>query len=103
MSYEGTVQRLCKNGHLDEVDCYDDSDKDRCQYCNELIVYRHGIDQTNGFNPKDKLSFRILTSAEYDICPTCKHKELIRPATYKIPDNNIGYEEIDPNDNEYVW
>ena len=102
MSYEGTVQRLCKNGHLEEVNCYNDSSKDRCEYCNELFVYRHGIDQTNGYDSRDKMEFEILTSAEYDICPTCNHIKLIKPATYKIPEKDIKYEEIDPNDNEYL-
>ena len=52
MSYEGFDQVLCKNGHLREFDCYDSVELfhagDLCSTCNEVYVYRHGINETNG-------------------------------------------------------
>ena len=85
MSFEGYVQRLCVNGHLSIVDVYNDDDGDVC-FCGALFVYRHIVDETNDWNPEDRKEFEILIAAEYDICPTCENKKLVKPATYKIPE-----------------
>jgi len=46
MSYEGMVEALCSNGHLNHWDCYDEQEK--CEVCGAKFVWENHIDQTNG-------------------------------------------------------
>ncbi len=47
MSYEGSVECLCANGHYSSMDAYCD-DLGKCRRCDSPIVWRHDVDQTNG-------------------------------------------------------
>lgn len=68
MSYEGYVQVICKNGHLDHCpdDCLYDEDEP-CEYCGAEIVWRNHVDDTNcedyGYIDMDKLELAPLKPA----------------------------------------
>lgn len=47
MSYEGSKEVLCANGHYWVVDCWDD-DPETCDRCGAPITHTHAIDETNG-------------------------------------------------------
>lgn len=51
MSYEGSVEYLCANGHESGTDCYMD-DLIVCR-CGAPITHRHAINHTNGEDPED--------------------------------------------------
>ena len=53
MSYEGSVEFLCKNGHHWDTDCYMEADNELCPRCGEPKVWRHAIDETNGIQYDD--------------------------------------------------
>jgi hypothetical protein len=46
MSYEGSVEYLCQDGHRSVVDCWEDR-LVKCR-CGAAMAYRHSIDHTNG-------------------------------------------------------
>jgi len=48
MSYEGYTQKICKNGHEWEEDCWADEFSHRCPICQERCVWWNMIDLTNG-------------------------------------------------------
>jgi hypothetical protein len=47
MSYEGSEEFLCANGHYTCQDCHDDNPKG-CWFCAAPITHWHAIDETNG-------------------------------------------------------
>lgn len=47
MSYEGSTEFLCANGHRSVVDCHDD-DPEKCHWCGSPMTHVHSIDHTNG-------------------------------------------------------
>lgn len=51
MSYEGSVEFLCQNGHRSVIGCWDDAPK-ACR-CGARMAYRHAIDHTNGYIEDD--------------------------------------------------
>lgn len=67
MSYEGYEELLCKKGHYSTHDCNDDHPA-VCVICGEPNLYRHSVDQTNGYNK------------EY-------------PSTCEAPKTEIGFED----------
>ena len=107
MSYEGTKQVLCHNGHYFEYDSYDFVDLKlwSCDICGAPAEWHNSVDQTNGCycgcgkcidglyedgSPckcGECTNGRIdgyieLEEKEKDICPTCGQ---ITKVTYKIP------------------
>lgn len=68
MSYEGYIERLCANGHLSNVDCYEDA-PNTCVICQAPIAWERNVDETNGVeerNPNTMPSkLKIKTPAEF--------------------------------------
>lgn len=89
MGYSGYVQLLCKNGHYDAFDVYDNYDV--CLTCGESHVWKNNVDTTNGsFDDEDnridgKVELEIDKHEEFAECDKCHHKELVNTRTYKIP------------------
>jgi len=69
MSYEGRIQVICKNGHYHEIDIYD-GNQDNCHTCEERIIWRNGVDDTNG----ESAGYIKITPELEHICETCGHK-----------------------------
>ncbi len=59
MSYEGHEEYLCAVGHRTQVDCNEDRPK-ACR-CGEALVWRHSVDETNGFYVEDASTFAAGT------------------------------------------
>jgi hypothetical protein len=47
MSYEGSEEFLCANGHYFCQSCYSDAPP-HCWHCDAPLAYWHAIDETNG-------------------------------------------------------
>lgn len=67
MSYSGSVEFLCEQGHRSVIDCWDE-EPEKCR-CGAKIAYRHSIDHTNGVVEDD-------------------------PSTMPAPVTEIGYDDI---------
>lgn len=76
MSYEGYIQRLCKNGHYREIDCYFDDDAP-CPECNAEIAWQHNVDTTNDAGNPIKLKVKRKR--------ICKHCKSVLEVIYFIP------------------
>lgn len=115
MSYEGSIQRLCKNNHYSIIDCYDEYDEEVC-HCGEPFIWRNGVDLTNGSfcSEWDEVNNRcldtycdekqhkycqehhgridgyvdleMLEEAVYKECKCCGSKKLVKEARYKVPE-----------------
>jgi len=88
MSYEGSIQRLCKNGHYNVQDAMTAmycGDEEKCSLCGEKFVWENQVDETNGsFDDEGK---RIDGYVELKVeketkCKECGHTLEV---TYKIP------------------
>lgn len=93
MSYEGFEQVLCKNGHLREFDCWNSVELfhagDLCPVCNEVYVYRHGVNETNWIIEDDPSTMRRSFMVNVPECrETCNlgHQHIVVEARYKIPE-----------------
>lgn len=119
MSYEGYVQVLCANGHYSTYDCwddpfviYDDSEETPiCKVCGARLVWRNGVDTTNGCNFDDErgicdcgytlkeiegfgcmgsgcgyVKLQEKSPAVMCKCDKCGYSHEIAPATYHIPE-----------------
>lgn len=78
MSYKGSTESICKNGHYDCVDCYEDYNQ-FC-HCGAPWEWFHSIDETNGV-------------------------DLENPGTYPAPTEETGYDEtwhMDPYGTRYA-
>lgn len=87
MSYEGHVQALCKEGHLNEYDCrYNDVNHDLDCFCGAQIIWENNVDDTNceSYGEIDMGQFKIK-DAVIDECPTCHHQKIIADEVYRIP------------------
>lgn len=94
MSYEGYQQLICKNGHYNTVDAYDNIEV--CQVCGEGFVWWNSVDVTNGsFEVNEKgeevridghINLEILQSEDYCTCEKCDNTHIISPAIYKVPE-----------------
>lgn len=86
MSYEGSVQCICHNGHYSIQDCYTEGD---CPECRGGIAWRNDIDETNG-ESMGEIPFELLKE-KYLITPadiqTCNlgHQHIVRPDIFRIP------------------
>ena len=86
MSFEGTYQVLCKNGHSDMFDVYSSEAEDWiCSECGEPAVWYNIIDETNGISD-NYVELEILVEPKECTCPTCGHKHSSGVAVYKIPE-----------------
>lgn len=94
MSYEGSEEHLCENGHRWEIGCrydWDDEGELTCPYahCGKKSVWYHSIDDTNcdsvGTIPEEIWEKFLIAPVQTKECPTCHHKEVIELARYKIP------------------
>jgi hypothetical protein len=94
MSYEGYYQVICKNGHAENVDCYDfNKELHKCNVCGSAIVWSNLVNVTNG--SWDEEGNRIDGFIELELdkgykdkwceCSKCKNKHLISTPTYRIP------------------
>jgi len=88
MSYEGSIQRFCKNGHYNVQDAMTAmycGDEKKCSLCGEKFVWENHVDETNGsFDDEGK---RIDGYVELKVnketkCKECGHTLEV---TYKIP------------------
>lgn len=73
MSYEGYNEWLCRNGHYNTSDAYQDDPK-CCRHCKEPLVWSHSVDCTNGELYND------------DGTPI--------PSTHPYPLEQVGFEEV---------
>ena len=93
MSYEGSVQLICENGHLTLEDTYyhDMTETNpECSVCKGKILWENHVDETNGEsvglilrNDMDKY-FKIQEE-KFETCPTCNHTHRTQPNLYRIP------------------
>ena len=94
MGYTGRTQRLCKSGHLSEVDAYEDQfgGDDFCPFCGEEIVWENGIDMTNG----ERVGAVRPEELKSAIVATCNlgHQHIVEHAVYAIP-QGLGRSKID--------
>lgn len=59
MSYEGSVEYICENGHRTMTDCY--AEIERCRRCGSRFKWRHSIDETNGVIVDDPGTYPAAT------------------------------------------
>jgi hypothetical protein len=86
MSFEGYIQRLCKNGHLEEIDVYDfESKNEMCDECGEDWIWQNTVDETNG-GDVGRVELEIDQPYKYETtCECCGSQRLVAEETYKIP------------------
>ena len=86
MSFEGYIQRLCKNGHLQEIDVYDFESKDEnCDECSSEWVWQNIVDRTN-VETVGHVELEIDQPDKYEtICEHCGSQKLVAEKTYKVP------------------
>lgn len=86
MSYEGYIQAICANGHLNEYSRYC---APTCVDCKAKLVWSNSVDQTNnpcdGVIPDDEFAKFELTPERVQTCPTCGNAVHVTPATYRVP------------------
>lgn len=97
MSWEGYYQVLCANGHPSSTYPHDGDEACRC---GAPIVWTHTVDLTNGCEcgdsldvpvngcPAHPLPLDVKEKAVTKECPTCHHVEVVKEATYKIPEGH---------------
>ena len=73
MGYAGRVQRLCKSGHLSEIDAYED-EADICPFCDEEIIWWDS----------GEIELEELTPAKVEKC-NLGYDHIVAHATYKNP------------------
>lgn len=113
MSYEGTEQHICENGHLWEQGCtysMDESDS-HCPYCKAKSAFCNQIDDTNC----DQIG--IIDQADWDahflvkaaVVKECNlgHKHTIEQAIYRVPtraeaERYRQYYDIDEREFKYI-
>lgn len=71
MSYEGSTEYLCENGHYMCVDIYQD-DIATCPQCKGALKWCHSIDETNGEVEGDPSTYRApkRVTGTYEITVT---------------------------------
>lgn len=96
MSYEGFVQVLCAQGHVDVFDAYDDERSERCQevldtqtmqLCGAEWAERNSVDETNGCEGNPCIcGEKDLEVIEPPVVETCNlgHKHEVKPGRYKF-------------------
>ena len=81
--YEGSVQRICANGHYSHEDAYFESDV--CK-CGAKIVWSNGVDDTNGESVGhiDMEQF-VIEHAKYETCDKCGSICKVAEGLYRVP------------------
>ncbi|KKL97011.1 hypothetical protein LCGC14_1838720 [marine sediment metagenome] len=85
MSYEGYERVLCRNGHLDEDDCYDANftrDEWRCAVCGEPRCWWEQVDQTNDAGTQTHL---VVHEQHQCCCAVCGDHHQSKAVQYCIP------------------
>lgn len=98
MSYEGSVQLLCKHGHLTNVDCNEDISETLCdevmngQPCNAEFVFMNSVNETNcdedGEIPLHILKTLVVAPREWSKCAHCDCSKVINDTRYRIPEDH---------------
>ena len=95
MSYEGTEEILCENGHHEAFDCYmaPNLNSWKCGVCGKKAVWWNAIDETNGIDEDTgvcpgtvELELVKDSNEPLTTCPTCKCNTYEIPV-YKIPES----------------
>jgi RNA polymerase subunit RPABC4/transcription elongation factor Spt4 len=84
MSFEGSYQKLCKKGHLTEVDVYGQI-YEFCPICHQEFVWENLVDETNGSYDDEGNRIDGYVELKLQKETTCKHCNSILERTYKIP------------------
>ena len=96
MGFEGYYQLLCENGHYSVVDC--DSLPANC-HCAAPMVWYNVVNTTNGFS--GPVHLEVLEDESIAVCPLCKHRRVVRPKRFKIPEyegfkiDHLAYNDFD--------
>ena len=86
MSFEGTFQVLCPNGHADMFDVYMMEPEDwMCEVCGEPCAWWNLIDETNGVNEDCYVKLEVEEEEECT-CEKCGNVHHTKTIRYKIPD-----------------
>lgn len=88
MSYEGSVQMLCAEGHYHRV--VDDGHLElmgrRCSLCNHFIVWANFVDETNDSGERDVILLDMLHPASTKVVKNGDRWAVLTvPAVYKRP------------------
>jgi rRNA maturation protein Nop10 len=88
MSYEGSEQCICADGHFFVKDAYGESEK--CPTCGSEIAFCNGIDDTNcdswGRIPPEKFQELLIVAAVVETCSHCGHTKQLEAPRYRVPD-----------------
>ena len=95
MSFEGYVQILCENGHLNSRDAidwmYSELSDYKCEECGGKLVWENTVDETNGVDPETGYGYgyvelEVDKPAVVCTCDKCGNKHEVEAETYKIPE-----------------
>ena len=83
MSYEGSIQFLCKKGHVSTFNCYDAPDMGTfiCRWCGAGAARDKHIDETNGSKKQDYWPHGLIRKDAEVICECCG--SVREPATWR--------------------
>jgi len=89
MSYEGSEEYLCKNGHLwGGPSLYGSADPGLCPDCKTPIVWSHSIDDTNcdawGIVLKEEWDKLLVSPAKVATC-NLGHQHVVEASRYRQP------------------
>lgn len=88
MSYEGYVQGICQNGHLNRYAEHYGSEPYICPDCKSDLAWQNAVDQTNcdewGFIPPSEFA-KLLISAEKRQTCNLGHQHVVHHAIYRRP------------------
>lgn len=84
MSYEGSIQFLCLNGHVVTFNCYNapDFEEFHCAICGSVAAAEKHIDETNGSNRKDYWPRGLVKVSGPVMCECCGLQK--EPARYRL-------------------
>lgn len=88
MSYEGSIQRLCKKGHYscqDAMRAMYCGDEEKCSICGEKFVWENHVDETNGAFDDEGNRIDGYVSLKVDKETKCKECGHTLEVNYKIP------------------
>ena len=86
MSFEGTYQILCRNGHQFAEDVYVfDEDMSVCPTCGEEPIWVNLIDETNGEGIV--INLKVKEECEYCKCDKCNDIHIKKAQTYYVPED----------------
>src|ERR1700744_2306542 len=87
MSYEGRVQFICENGHLDTVsEPY--GGEVQCPTCKGKVAWENSVDDTNcdayGLIPDEEFAKVLVEPEVVEYC-NLGHRHVTADAVYRIP------------------